>query len=247
MSSFCALGPDLGVDGSDELLEVAVCLSEVLKSLHGVHRLALGMFVDLSDARVQRSLTLSDTVDILLALIDAGLLVLLTSACHLGKVGLASDLGLRAAHCGLNAANDGLLGGIFAPEAGLFDAVLDLLAGQKTALFDDLLTLLSQFLTKRAGRLDPHDSSVGWDVLFILLSIGGDIVLHPVDVERAWLLTIYRGFASFLDFDHFDLISDCFEFSLILIKKEQISVPFIGRWSPAEMTQIIHANCSTSI
>ena len=44
---------DLGVDSSNELLEVAIHLGQVLQTFHGVDRLlALGVLISLSDARV---------------------------------------------------------------------------------------------------------------------------------------------------------------------------------------------------
>ena len=177
---------DLGVDGADELLKVAIHVCEMLEALLGVHGLVLGLLVDLSDARVERCLTLSDPVNVLLAFIDASLFVLLASASHLGEVGLAGDLVLRAAHGRLDAADDGLGGGVFTSKASLFDFVLDLLAGQKTALLHDFFALLSQLLAERAQLLA---SGVGVGVLLV---VGEHVVLHPVDVKRAGLLTIDR-------------------------------------------------------
>ena len=129
---------------------------------------------------------LADSLDVLLVLSHLRLFVLVALPGHLTEVGVARVLGLRASHLGLHAANLGLLTRVIAPDPRLLDSLLDLARGQLLPLLEDLIGALLELQAQWAQALGGWLLGVWVDVLL------GHIVLHPVDVKRAWLCSINR-------------------------------------------------------
>ena len=147
-----SLSRHLGVDVSDKALEVTIHLGEHLKALlrGSIVRLVFALLIGFGDARGERCLALTDSVDVLLILVVLRLLVSLALSGHLGEVGLANLLLSSAAHLGLDATNEGLLAGVISSETSLLDAVLDIAVGQELSLLNDLISSVLELLAKRA-------------------------------------------------------------------------------------------------
>ena len=111
---------------------------------------------------------------------------------------MASDLLFSAAKLRGDPANHSILTCVGSSDSGLLDASIDLNLAQVLSLSHHLIGLLLQLL------LNWKESLRGRSAVLRLKVLISDIVLHPVDVKRAWLGTVDRRSRLFLnDFDHF--------------------------------------------
>ena len=75
---------------------------------------------------------------------------------------------------------------MIAPDSGLLDSLLDFARGQQLPLLEYLISALLELEAQWAQVLGCWLLSVWVNVLL------RDIVLHPIDVKRAWLCSINR-------------------------------------------------------
>ena len=171
----------LCVDVSDQCFKVTIHLCQHGKStLARVERFLFRLLVDLCDRAVEGGLTLAYPHDVLLVLVHLGLFMPVALPGHLTEVGLADVLGLRAAHLGLDAANESLLTGVITSQTSFLDSGFDLACREELSLLDHLVGALLKLLADWAELL----SLLGWLLGVVGVHIlVGDIVLHPVDVE----------------------------------------------------------------
>ena len=148
--------------------------------------LKLGILVDFSDTRVQGSLAVTDALDVGQRLLAAGFFVHVTLASHFRQVVLSRLLFFTAAHPWLHSTDFSLLGCCLSAKTSLFNARLDLLPCQELPLLQTLIGAFSQSLSQRAELLGWHRHA-GVDVFV------GDIVLHPINIERSWLFAEDSG------------------------------------------------------
>ena len=141
--------------------------------------------IGLSDAAMLRSTAFAHALNVLVVLSEHGFLMGVPLAGHLGQVDVALELLLRALHAGLAPLDICLDHADVTASAGLLNTVLDLLPGQELSLLNDGLGALLESLAERA-ELFRRLLLIG---VAILISY---IVLHPVDVEGAGLLTVDR-------------------------------------------------------
>ena len=178
--ALCLLRNNLCINISDERFQVAVHLSN-----HGeailASRLMLRLLVDFGDCAVNGGLSLADSLDVLLVLVHLGLLVFVALPGHLTQIGLALKLLLGAAHFWFTAADLSLLAGVIASQTGLLNSLFDLAGCEKLPLLEDLIGSRLELLAQRAHMLRCGLLGIRMHILF------GDVVLHPVDVERAGL------------------------------------------------------------
>ena len=141
--------------------------------------------IGLSDAAMLRSAAFAHALDVLVVLSEHGFLMGVPLAGHLGQVDVALELLLGALHAGLAPLDICLDHADVTASAGLLNTVLDLLPGQELSLLNDGLGALLKSLAERAELF-------GCLLLIRMAILISYIVLHPVDVEGAGLLTVDR-------------------------------------------------------
>ena len=141
--------------------------------------------ISLSDAALLRSAAFAHALNVLVVLSKHGFLMGVPLAGHLRQVDMALELLLRALHAWLAPLDICLDHANVTASAGLLNAVLDLLSGQELSLLNDSLGALLESLAERAEPL-------GCLLLIRVAILISYIVLHPVDVEGAGLLTVDR-------------------------------------------------------